>query len=73
MTTRHSLTSLLLLGSLAVAAPALAQEDPTRQISKLTADLSRLGDQLAQLSDLANLAALSALRAVRSHLTKWRF
>ena len=62
MTTRHSLTSLLLLGSLAVAAPALAQEDPTRQISKLTADLSRLGDQLAQLSDLANLAALSALR-----------
>jgi hypothetical protein len=61
MITRHRFTSLLLLGSLLVAAPAFAQSDPSRQLSKLTADLSRLGEQLAQLSDLAELRALSAL------------
>ncbi len=63
MTTRHSftLTSLLLLAALAVAAPALAQSDPCGQLSKLTTDLSRLGDQLARLSDVAELSALSAL------------
>ena len=70
MITRHSLTSLLLLASLALAAPALAQGVPPPKpprvpdcdMSKLTADLSRLGEQLRQIPELADLAALSALK-----------
>jgi len=61
MITKYRLIPLLLLGSLLVAAPALAQSDPSRQLSRLTTDLSRLGEQLAQLSDLAELSALAAL------------
>jgi hypothetical protein len=70
MITKHPLTGLLLLlASLLVAAPALAQRaqsprkstPPDAAIAKLTADLSRLGDQIAQMSELAALSALGDL------------
>ncbi len=60
MTTRHTFTSLLLFASLAVAAPALAQPDPCRQLAT-PGDLARLGERVRELAQVANLAALDAL------------
>jgi DUF4097 and DUF4098 domain-containing protein YvlB len=62
MTTKHLTTVLLLVASLALAGPALAQSDPCKERSKL-AELSRLAD-LAQLGQLSQLAALSQLEAL---------
>ncbi len=76
MTTRHSFVALLLLASLGLAAPALAQgagqaplspkpapaADP--DLSKLCAELSRLGDQISQISELAALSAVQDLQVM---------
>lgn len=62
MTTKHLTTVLLLVASLALAGPALAQSDPCKELSKL-AELSRIADlaQLGQLSQLADLPQLEVL------------
>ncbi len=70
MITRHTLIPMLLAASLALAAPALAQRAPAPpkppkaadpDLSQLTADLSRLGDEIARISELAALSALKDL------------
>jgi DUF4097 and DUF4098 domain-containing protein YvlB len=81
MTTRHTVTSLLLVASLALAGPALAQSDPCPPLSKpgkvaRPGDVSPLGRlaqggkaadlaNLARLADLADLADLSELNGLR--------
>ncbi len=60
MTTKSLTITLLLVGLLAPAGPALAQSDPCKELSKLP-DLGRLGD-LSKLGDLARLRDLPQLR-----------
>jgi DUF4097 and DUF4098 domain-containing protein YvlB len=59
MTTKSLTSMLLMIAVLAVAAPALGQQDPSKDLSKL-ADLSKLQD-LAKLGELSRLPDLSRL------------
>lgn len=64
MITKHTFITLLVVGSLAVAAPALAQSHPGPQLPKPTTDLCRLTADLARLQTLPRLPDLSWLSAL---------